>query len=135
VGRKEHFLIMPADDFDLLAAALRADSGDLHAWVSALGVKLAGALPDRVALHRGGLFGNGPIEGIAADLGTWRFALRLERGRVAAERTHVVRNIALKTESLSLDAWIDELARALADLAATSARERAALLSLLEGGA
>jgi hypothetical protein len=119
-------------DFELLAASLRADTVDMPAWVAALGTKLAGALPGRVALRRGGMLGHGPVSGLAADLGSWRFALHLEHGEPIAERTHVVRGIALKTEALPLDAWIQGLSAALAELAATSARERNAILQLLE---
>ncbi len=125
---------LPVDDFDLLAAALRADTSDLHAWMAALGVKLAGALPDRVTLRHSGMLGRGPVEGLSADLGQWRFGLRLDHGHIVAERTHVVRNIALKSEALALDDWIDALAHSLAEISAISARERAALLNLLEGG-
>lgn len=118
-------------NFELLAASLRADTADTRTWVEVLGQKLAGALPSRVRLHRGGLFGNGAVDGIAADLGGWRFALRLEHSEPIAERTHLVRGIALKTEALPLDAWIDALVAALAELAATSARERTAIQGLL----
>lgn len=117
--------------FELLAAALRADTADLGAWVAALGTKLAGALPERVQVRHGGLFGNGPITGIVADLGEWRYALQVQHGRPVAERVHVVRGIALKTEHVPLDAWIDGLSRSLSEIAATSARERAALQRLL----
>lgn len=118
-------------DFDLLAASLRADSSDMATWVAVLGNKLAQALPTRVRLRRGGFLGNGPVTGLATDLGGWRFALHLEHGQPLAERTHVVRGIALKSETLPLDEWIDALSQALADLAASSARERAAISSLL----
>lgn len=118
-------------NLDLLAAALRADTADMSTWVAVLGTKLAGALPSRVRLHRAGLLGNGPINGMATDLGPWRFALRLARGQPIAERAHVVRGIALKTEELPLDAWIGALSAALAEVAATSARERAAIEGLL----
>lgn len=119
-------------DFELLAAAFRADTADMPAWVAALAEKLAGALPGRVVVRRAGLLGHGPVTGLAADLGAWRFALRLEHGQPVAERTHLVRGIALKTEPLPLDGWIDALSAALAELAATSARERQAILGLLE---
>ncbi len=118
-------------DFELLAASLRADTADMPAWVAALGDKLAAALPGRVALRRSGMLGHGPVNGLAADLGAWRFVLHLEHGQPVAERTHLVRGIALKTEALPIDAWIDALSTALADLAATSARERQAILGLL----
>jgi hypothetical protein len=121
----------PEQDFELLAASLRADATDLGVLARVLGAKLADALPGRVALHHGGLFGGGPVDGFIADLGAWRFALRMEHGQPVAERVHLVRGIALKTEALPLDAWIEELSRALAELAAGSARERAAVLRLL----
>lgn len=117
--------------FELLAAALRADTADLGAWVAALGAKLAGALPDRVQVRHSGIFGNGPVTGMVADLGEWRFALHVQHGRPMAERAHIVRGIALKTEQVSLDAWIDALSQSLSEIAATSARERAALQRLL----
>jgi hypothetical protein len=118
-------------DFELLAASLRADANDLSVWLPALGAKLAGALPGRVRLYRDGIFGNGAVNGMTIDLDVWRLELHLKHGRPLASRTHVVRGIALKTEELPLDAWIDALGQALAELASTSAREQAAIRSLL----
>lgn len=118
-------------EFDLLAASLRADMADLPAWVGALSVKLTAALPGQVIAHRSGLFGNGPVDMISVDLDSWRYQLRLDHGHMHGERAHLVRGIVLKSEPLSLDAWIDALSLALAERAATSARERAAIRRLL----
>ncbi|MBA3823131.1 MAG: hypothetical protein H0X24_04385 [Ktedonobacterales bacterium] len=118
-------------NFDLLAASLRADMHDIGTWIAVLGHKLSAALPTMVRLHHSGFFGGGTVDGLDADLGEWRFALRLEHGRPSATRVHIVRGIALKTEALPLDAWIDDLAATLADLAAQSAREGAAIRGLL----
>ena len=104
-------------DFEMLAASLRATSSDMNTWFAILGGKLSGALPDRVQLHRSGLFSNGSINRMEIDLGTWRLALHLEHGYPVAERTHVVRGIALKTEQLPLDLWITALCQELAALA------------------
>ncbi len=120
-------------NFDLLAASLRADMSDMHTWFAVLGNKLVGALPSRVRVRKGGLFGGGAVEGIEVDLGEWRYILRLERGHPVGERTHIVRNIALKTEPLALDEWIDDLSASLAYLAASSARENQAIQRLLQG--
>ena len=120
-------------NFDLLAASLRADMSDMHTWFAVLGGKLAGALPTRVRVRREGMFGRGNVEGVEVDLGEWRYILRLERGHPVGERTHIVRGIALKTEPLALDAWIDDLAESLAALAASSARENQAIQRLLQG--
>jgi hypothetical protein len=131
MGDDELALTGSGMDFELLAASLRADSTDARTWMDVLGKKLAAALPTRVHLHHEGLLGNGPVNAVAADLGAWRMSLRLEHDQPMAERTHIVRGIALKTEALPLDAWIDALTQALAELAATSAREREAVLRLL----
>ncbi|MGO8947894.1 MAG: hypothetical protein ACLQUY_09565 [Ktedonobacterales bacterium] len=119
-------------DFEVLAASLRSANSDMPTWFALLGSKLAGALPERVQLHRNGLFSNGAINRIEIDLGALRMALRLEHGHPVAERAHVVRGIALKTEQLSLDVWIISLCQALAALAAASAREQTAIQLLLE---
>ena len=123
--------IMGGMDFDLLAASLRANTADTRIWIDVLGKKLAGALPGHVRLHHKGLLGNGPVSGLTADLGAWRLSLRLEHDQPVAERTHIVRGIALKTEALPLDAWLDALTQALGELAATSGHEREAVLRLL----
>jgi hypothetical protein len=119
-------------DFELLAASLRADTSDMQMWITMLGRKLEGALPQRVRLYRSGVFSSGAVKSIEVELGAWRLALRLEHGYPLAERTHVVRGIALKTEQLTLDSWIASLSQGLFDLAATSAREHAAIESLLK---
>ena len=118
-------------DFELLAASLRADTSDMQMWIAMLGRKLEGALPQRVRLHRSGVFSNGAVKSIEIELGASMLALRLEHGYPLAERSHIVRGIALKTEQLTLDTWITSLCQGLADLAATSAREHAAIESLL----
>ena len=118
-------------DFELLAASLRADTSDMRGWIEVLATKLERALPGRVQVHRGGLFSNRAVQQIQIELGAWRLTLQMERDYPATERTHIVRGIALKTEQLPLDAWIICLSQALSDLATTSAREQAAIQSLL----
>ncbi len=104
----------------------------MQMWITMLGRKLEGALPQRGRLYRSGVFSSGAVKSIEVELGAWRLALRLEHGYPLAERTHVVRGIALKTEQLTLDSWIASLCQGLFDLAATSAREHAAIESLLK---
>jgi hypothetical protein len=50
---------------------------------------------------------------------------------VVGQRTRVVRGIALKTERLTLEQWLLELARALSAEAQASAQARSALQRLL----
>jgi hypothetical protein len=124
-----------SDDLDLLAASLRADAGDLDAFVEALAVKLEGALPDQVDVERrGGLLGgNKRVRRIEVTLGDQRYEAEPDRGRVTCRRRSVVRGIALKTQELDLDAWIEALSQDLVEEADRSERGRLALARLLEG--
>lgn len=122
----------PSDmSFDLLAASLRAGAADMATFVPVLAEKLLAALPGRVAVQRAGMLHHGPAQSLVADLNPWRFSIRMEHGRPVAERAHTIRGITLKSEALSLDAWIDALTTALTELAATDERERAAVMRLL----
>lgn len=121
--------------FELLAASLRADSADTTAFMEALAAKLAGALPQRVRVTRGGgLFShNHPITHLAVNLGEWEYELAAHPGGdLGTTRTHTVRGVALKSEPLDLDEWIERLSAELAALAQRSAQDRAALRRLLE---
>ena len=124
-----------SDDLDLLAASLRADAGDVDAFVEALAVKLEEALPGQVEVERrGGLLGGGKrVRRIEVTLGDQRYELEAERGRVTCRRRSVVRGIALKTQELDLDAWIAALSQDLVEEAERSERGRQALARLLEG--
>lgn len=120
--------------FELLAASLRADTGDTHAFVEALTRKLSDALPQRVQVERGGgLFSHThPVRRLAVHLGEWEYMLAAEpNGTLSAARTHTVRGISLKSEPLGVDEWIDALSAELVALAEHSARDQAALQRLL----
>jgi hypothetical protein len=124
-----------SDDLDLLAASLRADAGDVDAFVEALAVKLEAALPGQVEVERrGGLLGGRKrVRRIEVTLGDQRYELEAEHGRVTCRRRSVVRGIALKTQELDLDAWIAALSQDLVEEAERSDRGRQALARLLEG--
>ena len=126
-----------ADDglrFEIVASSLRADLSDSSAFLGALAEKLSGALPQQCIVERkGSLFSREkPIHRVAVDLGEHRYVIeRTDRGGLRAACTRVVRGIALKTEELAIDAWIDGLSRALSQYAATNAQARMALERLL----
>src|SRR5579862_814972 len=110
---------------EMLAASLRADTADLGAFMEALAVKLGGALPQRTRIERGGgLFSHGhPVRRISVNLGEWEYVIAAEHGGVTASRTRVVRGIALRSEAIGLDEWIETLAAELALLAEQSAQD------------
>lgn len=121
--------------FELLAASLRADAGDTHAFTEALAHKLEGALPNRVRVERaGGLFARSHgVQRIQVQLGEWAYELIAGPGSALdARRTHLVRGVTLKSEQIGLDEWIEALSVDLAELAQHSAQDHAALRRLLE---
>jgi hypothetical protein len=123
-----------APDLDLLAASLRADATDTTAFLEALAARLEGALPGQVEVRRkGGLFGGKRVRRIDVRLADRHYEIEGDDGPPTARRRSVVRGIALKTEELPVDAWIEALSADLLALAQTSERGRAALERLLTG--
>jgi hypothetical protein len=130
-ARAGYAALVADDDFELLAASLRADAADLGSGLEVLARKLEGALPGRVRVERGGLLRKGRAERLECDLGEGRYTLAIRHGRPDARRATVVRGVTLKSEELGLDQWIEALARELAADADRSADARAALEKLL----
>jgi hypothetical protein len=116
--------------FDLDAAGLRADGADLASGIEVLAAKLEGALPSRTSVQRRArrlLSRDKVVEAIEVRLGDWRYALRVDGGRVEAAREQEVRGVVIKREPLELGAWMAALTAELRAEAATSAEARAAL--------
>ena len=120
-------------DFERLAAGLRADSRDLSTFLEVMATKFEGALPGRVKVDfQGGLLRRRrQVRRILLQLGEDRFELARDQGAVVARRVRVVRGIAVKTEELSVDAWLAELSRALLREGQASSEGRVALERLL----
>lgn len=125
---------VPPREVELLAAALRRDSADLNLYAAVLSVNLVDSLPpgavqvkrkrsvaDRVAGREGS------VTGLDVALGERRLSLRLDRAVVVGEVCKEVRGIVLSRRQVGLDEWIDALAQALADTAASNARAREAI--------
>lgn len=125
----------PLDDggslqVDLLAASLRADTTDLKAFLEALAVKLEGAMPEQTVVTRQNkLFSKEhPVREILITLDEYQYRIsREQQGPLLAQRAKVVRGIVLKTDQLSIDQWIGELAESLARQAEQSSYARTAL--------
>ena len=129
---------MPDMEVELLAAALRQDSADLSLYAKVLTVNLVDSLPsgavkverkrsvsDRMAGREG------TVSALDVALGEQRLSLRADRGRMVGEICKEVRGIVLSRREVGLDEWIDALARALAEAAASSARAREAIEKFL----
>ncbi|MGA9859453.1 MAG: hypothetical protein WBQ18_16430 [Solirubrobacteraceae bacterium] len=121
-------------DIDLLAATLRADAGDLRAFVEALAVKLEEAVPGAVTVdrRRDGMFGPKRVRRIALDAGGQRLELRADGGAIQTTAARLSGGIVLKNEELPTDDWLRILGEALAAQAQHSTTTRQALERLLE---
>ena len=124
-----------APDIDALAASLRADASDTAAFLEALATRLEGALPGQVDVDRKGRrFGGAKrVRRIAVRIGDAHYEIEGDGGALTARRRNVVRGIALKSEDLGVDAWIDGLSADLLELAQSSERGRVALERLITG--
>jgi hypothetical protein len=126
----------PEPDFDLVAAGLRADGGELRISVEALASKLAQALPGRTSVRRrgGGLLGRGErhVCELRVDLGESRYELAIDGYRVESVRVREVGGIVIKREQLDPGAWVGELTRQLRAEAQRSDQARQALAALLD---
>lgn len=123
---------MDSSSFDLVAASLRADAVDIRSFVETLAVKLAESFPGHVEIERRRrLRGVGPVRRIVVSLGDDRYALDHDAGSTTCSRSAMVRGIALRSEQVELDAWIDQLARSLVLQAEASEQSRNALARLL----
>jgi hypothetical protein len=122
-----------SSQFDLLAASMRADAVDLKAFVEGLAAKLSQSFPSQVRVERKGgrLGGKQRVRRLALKLGECEYELVNDDGAVSASRRVVVRGIALRTEALSLEQWIDAVAQELAAQADKTESDRVALERML----
>ena len=122
-------------DIEMLAASLRADSGDLRSFVEALAVKLEEAVPGgvRVERRREGMFGPKLVRRLSLDAGDHRLELTVSAGSVQTRCARLSGGIVLKSEPLDTDSWLAMLGQALAVQAKRSETTRRALDRLLNG--
>lgn len=124
-----------APDFDLVAASLRADAGDMRGFVEALAVRLETALPTQTRVERRSkklLSRDKRVRELSVDAGENHYAISIDdRGRVEARRSAAVRGIVLRNDPLPVEEWIDSLARELTEQARASEQGRLALERLL----
>lgn len=119
---------------ELYAASLRSDYSDAGAFLEALAAKFEGALPTHTKVtRRSSLFSRErPIQQIAVTLGEFQYRIGKERsGPLLAQRSHFVRGIVLSSEQIPVEQWIEEVAEALAQLAAHNQQAHMALSRFL----
>jgi hypothetical protein len=95
---------------EALSALLSSDLKDLKVFVADLSQRLAALLPERARLLRRGLWGG--VKGVLLELGEWEYRLE-DDGALKATRGHRVGGVVLRTEELSLEAWLEAVRQAL----------------------
>jgi len=125
----------PEQDFDLAAAGLRADGGELRISLEALAHKLEESLPAQTRVERrgGGLLrrGDARVRSLQVELGGSRYEL-VAGERVSCLRELEVGGVTIKREELDPAAWIGALTGELREEAERSAQARDALARLLD---
>jgi hypothetical protein len=126
----------PLDALELSVAAAmsRQHTEDSRVFLLSLADLLESALPGEARIRRSGLLGGNsrPVRRIEIDFPDGRFALEdAGRGPLLATRTQVVRDVALKTEPISITEWIQAVSAAIARRADESKATRDSLQQLL----
>jgi hypothetical protein len=126
--------------FDMVTAALRADTSDVAVYARVLTETLGDALPsDCVVVQRERSVSDrmrgrpGQVSKITVRLGEQVLALGMEGGQPAAEICREVRGVVLSRQPVALQQWVDELARALVSHAQRNAQAAQALRKLVAG--
>lgn len=126
--------------FDLVAAALRADSADVAVYARVLTDSLGEALPpgvvdvDRERTMSDRMRGRpGEVSKITVRLGEQVLTLVNQRGRLVAEICKEVRGVVLSRRPAPVEEWLAELARGLVAYAGQNAQAAQVLRRLVAG--
>ena len=103
-------------------------------FLNGLATMLEHALPEATQIERGGgWFGPKKLQRIIITLDDMRYVLSAgERDSLQATCTHIVRGIALKTETFTVAEWLELLGAALQERARTHRDTREALANWVE---
>lgn len=121
---------MESENLDLLAASLRADSSDTRALLEALAAKFEQALPNATTVERKPtrLLSNAKrVQRLTIKLGDDTYTLSIADETAKPERRKTVGGIAIRSDELPLDEWLNTL---IAALKAESGRSEAARVAL-----
>jgi hypothetical protein len=127
--------------FDLVAAALRADSADVTIYARVLTDSLGDVLPpgvveiDRERSMSDRMRGRpGEVAKITVRLGELVLTLASQRGQLAAEICKEVRGVVLSRRPVPVAEWAAELTRAMLAYADQNAQAAQVLRRMVTGG-
>jgi hypothetical protein len=113
-----HTRVQVAIDGAQIAAGMRLDLSNAEALIAHLANTLSQGYAEHTRIHAQGSY----VHAIEVDTEPDVFVLKREGHRLLAQHKKVVRGIALRTETLALDRWVQLLTDALARLANSNAR-------------
>jgi hypothetical protein len=111
-----------------LVASLRAETHSLDQLFESLAQRFAGELPDLTRVETsGGFFSSKRIQCLEITFPDHLFRMKRGSGRITTEKVEIVRGIALKTEVVATDTWLQALCEALSGHASSNAAALEAL--------
>ena len=123
----------PLVKLGLAGALAREYAADHRVFLQLFAKAIEQALPgDTELLWRGGFLSKKEIKGFTLTLEPNRYTLEDHgKGRLVAQRTHIVRGIALKTEEIPVEKFLEEVGAALEEQVGKSGQARAALAAFM----
>lgn len=121
---------------DVLAAALRSDRGQTDNLIAWLAERFETILPSQTTVIRGGWFLSKVkhVKELTLRFSDVHFVLEQHKhGQIVAKELKIVREVVLKTSEVSMEKWIEDLARELSELAESNSQTRQALADFLLG--
>ena len=126
------------DDFDLSMAlsTLQSNSPDLRIMLKLLVAQLADVLGDRIRVeHAGGRFRKSDeIKSVQITLGNDTLGAEADGAAVRCSIGHASGGIRIRSEEVTMDAWLTRLLTSLHTEAAHSEQTRLALENIVIGG-
>jgi hypothetical protein len=123
-----------AFDLSLAVSQLASNSTDLGIMLKVLVAQLSDALGDRMVVERAGRFRKSDdIKSVRVTLGDDTLEAAVDGGSVRCTVGHSSGGIRIRSQQVTMDAWLTKLLTALQSEAANSERTRLALENLMIG--
>jgi hypothetical protein len=124
-----------AFDLSLAVSQLASNSTDLPIMLKLLVSQLSDALGDRMTVERAGRFRKSDeVKAVRVTLGDDTLEAAVDGGTVRCTIGHSSGGIRIRSQQVTMDAWLTKLLAALQSEAANSERTRLALENLMIGG-
>jgi hypothetical protein len=123
-------------DVSVIAACLRMDESGSRDLLESLADQLTAWLPESTKVVRDGwlLSAKHPVRELSVSFPNYRLQLIKEKhGSIEACVVKIVKNVALKTDQVSIEDWINLLAEELSKIAKSNAQMHTALRKLVIG--